>query len=112
MRARCDPARAAVPVARTHRTANRQRRITAPDHATGAIVWCLPGRNSGASQAFFEELGDRRSTIRASSIDLSGEYHRAIRAAVPAATGAEHSPATQTRKSSLAAVRARHARLR
>jgi hypothetical protein len=38
MRARCDPARAVVPVARTHRTANRQRLTTAPDHATGANV--------------------------------------------------------------------------
>jgi hypothetical protein len=107
MRARCDPARAVVPVARTHRTANRQRLTTAPDHATGAIVWCSPGRNAAASQAFFEELGDRRDSIRAISNDLSGEDQRAIHAAVPAATGTEHSPATQTKNSSLAAVRAR-----
>jgi transposase len=112
MRARGDSARAVVPVARTHRTANRQRLTTTPDHATGAIVSCSPGRNSATSQDFCEELGDRRNSIRAISIDLSGEYQRAIRAAVPTATGAEHSPATQTRNSSLAAVRARHARLR
>ena len=53
------------------------------DHATGAIVWCSPGRNSATLQGFFDELGDRRDSIRAVSIDMSGEYQRAIRAAVP-----------------------------
>ena len=53
------------------------------DHATGAIVWCQPGRNSATLQRFFDELGPRKHTIRAVSIDMSGEYQRAIRAAVP-----------------------------
>ena len=53
------------------------------DHATGAIVWCAPGRNSATLQGFFDELGDRKESIRAVSIDMSGEYQRAIRAAVP-----------------------------
>jgi transposase len=53
------------------------------DHATGAIVWCSPGRNSATLQAFFELLGDRKTSIRAVSIDMSGEYQRAIREAVP-----------------------------
>jgi transposase len=53
------------------------------DHKTGAIVWCRPGRNSATLQAFFDELGDRRDSIRAVSIDMSGEYQRAIRDAVP-----------------------------
>jgi transposase len=53
------------------------------DHHTGAIVWCRPGRNSATLQAFFAELGDRRQSIRAVSIDMSGEYQRAIRDAVP-----------------------------
>ena len=53
------------------------------DHATGAIVWCAPGRNSATLQAFFDELGDRKTSIRAVSIDMSGEYQRAVRAAVP-----------------------------
>ena len=53
------------------------------DHQTGAIVWCSPGRNSATLQAFFDELGDRKATIEAVSIDMSGEYQRAIRAAVP-----------------------------
>ena len=56
---------------------------TVADHASGAIVWCSPGRNSATLQAFFAELGDRRESIRAVSIDMSGEYQRAIRAAVP-----------------------------
>src|SRR4051812_23621793 len=56
---------------------------TVADHATGAIVWCQPGRNSATLQAFFEELGDAKTSIRAVSIDMSGEYQRAIRAAVP-----------------------------
>jgi transposase len=53
------------------------------DHRTGAIVWCSPGRNSATLQGFFDELGDRKASIRAVSIDMSGEYQRAIRAAVP-----------------------------
>jgi transposase len=61
-----------------------QRYLTSvADHATGAIVWCAPGRNSQTLQAFFSELGERRRSIRAVSIDMSGEYQRAIRAAVP-----------------------------
>jgi transposase len=53
------------------------------DHRTGAIVWCRAGRNSATLQEFFAELGDRRHSIRAVSIDMSGEYQRAIRDAVP-----------------------------
>ena len=56
---------------------------TVADHASGAIVWCQPGRNSATLQRFFDELDDRKATIRAVSIDMSGEYQRAIRAAVP-----------------------------
>src|SRR3954468_19217831 len=56
---------------------------TVADHATGAIVWCQPGRNSATLQGFFAELGERRDSIRAVSIDMSGEYQRAIRHAVP-----------------------------
>jgi transposase len=58
---------------------------TVADHKTGAIVWCAPGRNSATLQGFFDELGDRCESIRAVSIDMSGEYQRAIRAAVPQA---------------------------
>jgi transposase len=53
------------------------------DHKTGAIVWCAPGRNSATLQGFFDELGDRKSSIRAVSIDMSGEYQRAVREAIP-----------------------------
>src|ERR671925_302332 len=53
------------------------------DHATGAIVWCAPGRNSATLAEFFDELGDRKASIRAVSIDMSGEYQRAIREARP-----------------------------
>jgi transposase len=55
------------------------------DHATGAIVWCSPGRNSATLQGFFDQLGDRKQSIRAVSIDMSGEYQRAIRQAIPQA---------------------------
>ncbi len=55
------------------------------DHASGAIVWCAPGRNSATLQGFFDELGDRKDSIRAVSIDMSGEYQRAIRANLPEA---------------------------
>jgi transposase len=53
------------------------------DHQTGAIVWARPGRNAQTLQAFFDELGDRRASIRAVSIDMNGGYEKAIRAAVP-----------------------------
>jgi transposase len=56
---------------------------TVADHASGAIVWCAPGRNSATLQGFFDELGDRKNQVRAVSIDMSGEYQRAIRTAVP-----------------------------
>src|SRR3954463_13205322 len=52
------------------------------NHRSGAIVWCAPGRNSATLQAFFDELGPRKTSIRAVSIDMSGEYQRAIRQAV------------------------------
>jgi transposase len=53
------------------------------DHRSGAIVWCRAGRNSATLAQFFAELGDRRHSIRAVSIDMSGEYQRAIREAIP-----------------------------
>jgi hypothetical protein len=48
-------------------------------------VWCAPCRNSATSQAFVAELVPRKTSIRAVSIDISGEYQRAIRDAVPRA---------------------------
>ena len=53
------------------------------DHRTGAIVWCRAGRNSATLAEFFAELADRKQSIRAVSIDMSGEYERAIREAIP-----------------------------
>lgn len=58
---------------------------TVCDHASGAIVWARPGRNAPTLQAFFDELGDQRASIRAVSIDMNGSYEKAVRAAVPAA---------------------------
>jgi transposase len=63
-----------------------QRYLTSvADHRTGAIVWCRPGRNSATLAEFFAELGPHRHSIRAVSIDMSGEYQRAIRDAIPQA---------------------------
>ncbi len=62
----------------------RHRYLTVvADHESGRIVWVAKGRNSATLQAFFDELGERRATIRAVSIDMSGEYQHAIRDAVP-----------------------------
>jgi transposase len=55
------------------------------DHRSGAIVWCSPGRNAETLQRFFEELGERKSSIKAVSIDMSGGYEKAIREAIPQA---------------------------
>lgn len=51
------------------------------DHQTGRIVWVKPGRDAATLQAFFDELGARRASIRAISIDMNGGYHKAIQAA-------------------------------
>jgi transposase len=67
-----------------HRRRHRYLTVVA-DHESGRIVWIAKGRNSAALQGFFDELGDRRATIRAVSIDMSGEYQRAIRDAAPQA---------------------------
>ncbi len=48
------------------------------DHHSGAIVWTRPGRNAATLQAFFDELGDRRASIRAVSIDMTGGYRKAV----------------------------------
>jgi transposase len=55
------------------------------DHRTGAIVWCAAGRNAATLQRFFDELGDRKTSIRAVSIDMSGGYEKAIRDTLPGA---------------------------
>jgi transposase len=61
-----------------------QRYLTCvADHARGGIVWARPGRNAATLQAFFDELGERKHSIRAVSIDMSAGYENAIRAAVP-----------------------------
>jgi transposase len=56
---------------------------TVVDHQTGAIVWCAPGRNAATLQQFFDLLGDRKHSIRAVSIDMSGGYQQAINHSIP-----------------------------
>jgi len=53
------------------------------DHHSGRIVWSSPGRNAETLQQFFELLDERKSSIRAVSIDMSGGYEKAVRAALP-----------------------------
>ncbi len=61
-----------------------QRYLTSVvDHASGAIVWCAPGRNAATLQQFFDLLGDRKNSIKAVSIDMSGGYQQAIAASIP-----------------------------
>jgi transposase len=55
------------------------------DHRTGAIVWAKPGRNAATLQAFFTELGERKHSIRAVSIDMNGGYEKALREGLPGA---------------------------
>jgi len=55
------------------------------DHRAGAIVWCSPGRNSETLRGFFDLLGERKRSIKAVSIDMSGGYEKAIRQAIPQA---------------------------
>ncbi|MGI8428295.1 MAG: ISL3 family transposase, partial [Solirubrobacteraceae bacterium] len=58
---------------------------TVVDHSTGGIVWCSAGRNAQTLQRFFDELGERKTSIRAVSIDMSGSYQQAIRESIPQA---------------------------
>lgn len=61
-----------------------QRYLTCvADHATGRIIWASPGRNAQTLQAFFDQLGERSSSMRAVSIDMSAGCENAIRTAVP-----------------------------
>ena len=63
-----------------------QRYLTSVvDHRSGAIVWCSPGRNAETLEEFFDLLGERRHSIRAVSIDMSGGYEKAIRQCIPQA---------------------------
>jgi transposase len=63
-----------------------QRYLTSVvDHETSAIVWCAAGRNAATLQGFFDELGERKHSIRAVSIDMAGGYEKAIRTSVPQA---------------------------
>jgi transposase len=64
----------------------RHRYLTVvADHDSGRIVWLAKGRNAATLQRFFDELGDRKATIRAISIDMSGGYEKAIRDNAPTA---------------------------
>ena len=56
---------------------------TVVDHRKGPIVWCAPGRNAATLQAFFDLLGERKHSIKAVSIDMSGGYQQAIRESIP-----------------------------
>jgi transposase len=55
------------------------------DHRTGGIVWSAPGRTGRTLQQFFALLGERTTSIRAVSIDMSEPYAGTIRRALPAA---------------------------
>jgi transposase len=55
------------------------------DHERGGIVWCAPGRNAQTLQRFFVLLGERRHSIKAVSIDMSGGYEKAINHSLPGA---------------------------
>jgi transposase len=55
------------------------------DHHGGGIVWCAPGRNAQTLQGFFDLLGERRHSIKAVSIDMSGGYEKAINDSLPGA---------------------------
>ena len=61
-----------------------QRYLTCvADHRSGRIIWARPGRSAATLQAFFDELGERRSSIRAVSIDMSAGYENAVRDSLP-----------------------------
>jgi transposase len=63
-----------------------QRYLTSVvDHRAGAIVWCSPGRNSETLERCFVQLGARKSSIRAVSIDMPSGYEKALRDGIPQA---------------------------
>ena len=61
-----------------------QRYLTCvADHERGAIIWTRPGCNAATLQAFLDDLGERKGSIRAVSIDMSAGYENAIKQTVP-----------------------------
>lgn len=63
-----------------------QRYLTCvADHCGGGVVWSAPGRSAATLAEFFDLLGERKDSIRAVSIDMSGGYEKAIRECVPRA---------------------------
>ncbi len=56
---------------------------TVVDHRAGMIVWCSAGRNAKTLQRFFDQLGQRKSSIEAVSIDMSGGHEQAITDSLP-----------------------------
>ena len=64
--------------------ADRRFLTCVADHQAGRIVWAAPGRNAATLQAFFDELGDRKHSIKAISIDMSAGYENAIKTAIAA----------------------------
>lgn len=61
-----------------------QRYLTCvADHHGGGIVWSAKGRSAATLAEFFELLGERKRSIEAVSIDMSGGYEKAIREHVP-----------------------------
>lgn len=53
------------------------------DHVSGGVAWMREGRSAATLQAFFDELGERKATICAVSIDMSAGYEKAVREAIP-----------------------------
>ena len=51
---------------------------TVVDHQTGGIVWTAPGSQRPDVARGFDLLGDRKQSIAAVSIDMSGGYQQAI----------------------------------
>lgn len=56
---------------------------TVLDHRSGSIVWAKPGCDAATLQAFFALLGERRLSIKAVSLDMSGGYEKAVREHLP-----------------------------
>ncbi|HSD80143.1 MAG TPA: transposase [Solirubrobacteraceae bacterium] len=76
---RCRWATAACRSRRTSPGAQARRTRALAAHQRRPRSRRQPSRRNAASlQAFFDELGDRRASIRAVSIDMSGGYERAI----------------------------------
>ena len=70
----------------SYRKGHRYLTVVADHDREGAVVWAAEGKDSGALERFYDELGpERTARLAAVSVDLHGGYAKATRRRAPQA---------------------------